>query len=281
MLTKAFNKINFQEEREEFFMSYLNGQVGYREELLDTRTIVKKDNYVVLEPDGLVKNVVPGYEGCDVTILGSPAMGADFADYLVTVHEGGKNTGIGGEGIESFLYVIEGEVSVKNDEKSADLTAGGYIYSPAGNNITFTSKGSADAKLYVYRRRYTALEGYKAYTVINNVNDMEYMEYEGMTNCHSKDLLPSAKDLGFDMNMHILKFKLGASHGYIETHIQEHGMYFLSGKGMYRVDNEWIPVKKGDYMFLDAYCPQACYAVGREDDLIYIYSKDCNRDVQL
>ena len=34
-------------------------------------------------------------------------------------------------------------------------------------------------------------------------------------------------------------------------------------------------------MFLDAYCPQACYAVGREEDFAYIYSKDCNRDVQL
>ncbi len=262
-------------------MSYLNGQTGYREALLETRSIVKKDNYVILEPDGLVKNVVPGYEGCDVTILGSPAMGASFADYFVTVHEGGKNTGIGGDGIESFLYVVEGEVHVKNDDTEADLTEGGYIYSPAGNNITFTSKGSEDAKLYVYRRRYEALAGCAAYTIVNNVNDMEYMEYEGMTNCHSKDLLPSAKDLGFDMNMHILKFKLGASHGYIETHIQEHGMYFLSGKGMYRVDDDWVPVKKGDYMFLDAYCPQACYAVGREEELVYIYSKDCNRDVAL
>lgn len=92
---------------------------------------------------------------------------------------------------------------------------------------------------------------------------MEWVEYEGMDNCHIKDLLPAAGDFGFDMNMHILKFKLGASHGYIETHIQEHGMYFLSGKGMYRLDNDWVPVKKGDYVFLDAYVPQACYAVGR------------------
>ena len=52
-------------------------------------------------------------------------------------------------------------------------------------------------------------------------------------------------------------------------------------KGMYRADNDWVPVKAGDYMFLDAYCPQACYAVGREEDFAYIYSKDCNRDVQL
>lgn len=41
------------------------------------------------------------------------------------------------------------------------------------------------------------------------------------------DFLP--KELGFDMNMHILSFEPGASHGYIETHVQEHGAYILSG----------------------------------------------------
>lgn len=82
------------------------------------------------------------------------------------------------------------------------------------------------------------------------------------------------------MNMHILLFKPGASHGYIETHFQEHGMLFLSGKGMYRLDDEWIPVKKDDYVFMDSYCPQACYAVG-DEDFVYIYSKECNRDVEL
>ena len=75
--------------------------------------------------------------------------GATFADYLVHVHEGGKNTGIGGEGIESFLYVVDGELSVKNDDQSAELTKGGYIYSPASNNITFEAKG--EATLYVYQ----------------------------------------------------------------------------------------------------------------------------------
>ena len=262
-------------------MSYLNNQIGYREELLSTRSIVRKENFVLLEPDGLVKNSIPGYEGCDVTILGSPAMGASFADYLATVHAGGKNAAFGGAGLESFLYVLEGEVAVKNADQEAVLTEGGYIYSPESVTISFENKSGADAKLYLYKRRYERLEGLSAHTVVGNVNEMPWIEYEGMENSHVKDLLPAAGDFGFDMNMHILKFRLGASHGYIETHIQEHGMYFLSGKAMYRLDDEWIPVKKGDYVFMDAYCPQACYAVGREDDLIYIYSKDCNRDVAL
>ena len=88
---------------------------------------------------------IPGYENCDVTILGSPAMGATFADYLITVHENGSNPAFGGEGIESFIYVVEGSITVKNADEEATLTAGGYIYSPAGNTIAFKNAGAQDA----------------------------------------------------------------------------------------------------------------------------------------
>ena len=45
-------------------------------------------------------------------------------------------------------------------------------------------------------------------------------------------------------------------------------------------DRNEVPLEKGDYVFMDSYLPQACYAVG-DEELIYIYSKDCNRDVEL
>lgn len=262
-------------------MSYLNNQLGYREDLLLTRSIIKRENYCLLEPDGLVKNRIPGYSSCDVTILGSPSMGASFADYLVTANAGGKNDALGGDGIETFIYVIEGKIQVKNQDREETLTDGGYLFSPADKSMSFANSGEGTAKLYIYRRRYEKVEGYEASTIVGNVNNMDFQNYEGMEKCQIKDLLPSGNDWGFDMNIHILRFAPGASHGYIETHIQEHGMYFLSGKGMYRVDDEWIPVKKGDYLFLDAYCPQACYGVGCDEDLVYIYSKDCNREVAL
>lgn len=66
-------------------MGYINHNQGYREGLLETRSVIKKDNYAVITPDGLVNNVVPGFEDCDVTILGSPRLGARFVDYLVTL----------------------------------------------------------------------------------------------------------------------------------------------------------------------------------------------------
>ena len=40
-------------------MSYLNGQTGYRKDILTNRSVIG-NGYVILEPDGLVKNVVPG-----------------------------------------------------------------------------------------------------------------------------------------------------------------------------------------------------------------------------
>lgn len=263
-------------------MGYMNKNIGYRDDVLCTRSVVKKNNYVLLEPDGLVKNVIPGFENCDTTILASPEMGASFVDYLVTANEGGKNiSGFAGGKLEVFLYVLEGKLSVWNEDQKSELTKGGYFFSPAGKKIYFENQEKESAKMYLYKRIYIPLEGKKAHTVVGNVDNVPWVAYEGMKDVLVKDLLPSATDLAFDMNMHILQFKVGTSHGYIETHVQEHGAYIYSGKGMYVLDGDWIPVKKGDYIFMDAYCPQAGYGVGRDEDFAYIYSKDCNRDIQL
>jgi (S)-ureidoglycine aminohydrolase len=133
---------------------------------------------------------------------------------------------------------------------------------------------------FLYKRAYEAVEGYEAHRVVGNKKDITPIEYEGMKDVLLWDFLPT-DDLGFDMNFHILSFEPGGSHGYIETHYQEHGAYLLSGKGMYNLDNNWYPVEKGDYIFMGRYTPQAAYGVGRDEPLAYIYSKDANRDPQI
>lgn len=55
---------------------------------------------------------------------------------------------------------------------------------------------------------------------------------------------------------------------------------FSAVRGCITLDNTWVPVKQGDYIFMAAYVPQAGYAVGKEE-FSYIYSKDCNRDVEI
>ncbi|MDF2152990.1 (S)-ureidoglycine aminohydrolase [Vibrio sp. CAU 1672] len=262
-------------------MGYLNNNTGYVNDLLATRSIIKKDNFAILEPDGLVKNILPGFENCDITILSSPKLGASFVDYLITLQDGGNNrSGFGGEEIEAFFYVIEGKVSVEAEGKRHDLSAGGYIYCPPGTQLYFENANQgANSQAFLYKRKYQRVAGHQPHLVISHRNKLEKIQYEGMSDVTVENLLPS--DLGFDMNFHVLTFAPGACHGYIETHVQEHGALILTGEGVYNLDNNWIPVKKGDYLFMAAYSPQACYAAGREEAFSYIYSKDCNRDIEL
>lgn len=259
-------------------MGYKNIKVGYRDGLLESRAIVKPGSYAVLPHDGLVNNVVPGFENCRISILGSPRLGASFSDFICEFLPGGKNTrGFGGEGVETFVYVTQGELIVSDGKDTDTLTSGGYAYYPVNETMYFENATDEITEAFLYKRKYDAIEGHEAHRVIGNRADIEPIQYEGMEDVLLWDLLPT-DDLGFDMNMHILSFEPGGSHGYIETHYQEHGAYLLSGVGMYNLDNQWMPVQKGDYIYMGAYVPQACYASGRGEPLSYVYSKDANRD---
>lgn len=88
-------------------MGYKNNRVGYQKELLTSRAVIKKDNYAIIPHDGLVQNAVPGFENVDISILGSPKLGATFVDYIATFHKNGQQTtGFGGDGIQTLVYVI-------------------------------------------------------------------------------------------------------------------------------------------------------------------------------
>lgn len=63
-------------------MGYFNNQTGYPNDILASRAIIKRSNYALIPPDGLVRNIIPGFENCDVTILSTPKLGATFVDYL-------------------------------------------------------------------------------------------------------------------------------------------------------------------------------------------------------
>ncbi|MEG2935575.1 MAG: (S)-ureidoglycine aminohydrolase [Clostridium sp.] len=253
--------------------------MAYPQGLLSNRSIFKKNNYALISPEGRVKNVVPGFEGCEMTILATPKLGAGFVDYIIKMNPQGKNArGIGGGGVETFVYCIEGKVTACADEEQFELEAGGYLYCPPDKKMYLENNSQESCRLFLYKKRYEQLDDLKTWVVTGNINEVEYRIYEDMENVLIKDFLPT--DLAFDMNMHILAFKPGGCHPFIETHYQEHGAYVLTGEGVYNLDNEWIPVQKEDYMFMSAYSLQAAYGVGREL-FAYIYSKDCNRDPEI
>ena len=246
---------------------------------LTTRTVVKKNNFAIIAEDSRVKNVVPGFENCEITILGSPKLGASFTDYIVKMNPNGKNEkGFGGDGVETFVYVIEGEVEAKADDEVFKLDKSGYLYCPPDKKMYLETKSEKPCRMFLYKQRFIPLENLKPWVVSGRGDDIEFRIYEGMKEVLIKDFLPT--DMAFDMNMHILSFEPGACHPIIESHYQEHGAYILSGEGMYYLDDYWTPVRKEEYLYMSAYCPQAAYGIGREP-FAYIYSKDCNRDPEV
>lgn len=254
--------------------------MGYRKDLLSSRAIIDHGRFALIPPEGLVNNVLPYFEDCRISIIASPKLGASFAEYIVELDNGGGNQrGFGGEGIESFIYVISGILDVKIGLDEFTIEEQGYIYCPPDKKITMRNNSCEKVKLILYKQKYIPVEGIGYPWIVNgNIKDLPANPYDGMSDVTLIDLLP--KDLEFDMNFHILSFQPGGSHPFIETHVQEHGAYLLSGEGMYNLGNNWIPVKKGDFIWMGPFTQQATYSVGL-DPLTYVYSKDSNRDPEV
>ena len=87
-------------------------------------------------------------------------------------------------------------------------------------------------------------------------------------------------DLRHDMHVTIVTLEAGAVIPFAETHVMEHGLYVLEGKAVYRLNADWVEVEAGDFMWLRAFCPQACYA-GGPGPFRYLLYKDVNRHARL
>ena len=87
-------------------------------------------------------------------------------------------------------------------------------------------------------------------------------------------------DMRHDMHCTIVTFEPGGAIPFPETHVMEHGLYVLEGKAVYLLNNDWVEVQEGDFMWLRAFCPQACYA-GGPGRFRYLLYKDVNRHMAL
>lgn len=99
-------------------MGYLNNVTGYRDDLLANRAIVKHGNYALLTPDGLVKNIIPGFENCDVTILSTPKLGASFVDYPSPyIRMAATSRALAARGLKLFSMSLREILKLKQKEK--------------------------------------------------------------------------------------------------------------------------------------------------------------------
>src|SRR5687768_15462494 len=95
-----------------------------------TRTRIAQ-RHALIAPDGHVKSEVPGISGAATIILINPALGAKFAQLLVTFEAGGSATMPANE-IETVGYFETGGGLVEIGGVKSRVGAGGYFFSPAG-----------------------------------------------------------------------------------------------------------------------------------------------------
>ena len=233
-----------------------------------TRNILRR-NYALVTPDGHVPSTLPGWSRCTAFVILSRALGAHVTQILVDLDAGGAGQAEP-TAEEWFLYVVAG-AGVCN---GTALTVGGYAFVPTGEGFTFHSTQAA-TRLLIFRKRYEALRaserpGFFA----GREQDAPAAPFLGDPRARLQTLLPDSPAM--DLAVNIFTYDPGATLPFVETHVMEHGMFFLDGGGVYRLDEDWHPVQAGDSLWIAPYCPQWFIAAG-PPSARYIYYKDVNR----
>lgn len=237
-----------------------------------TRSVVKR-NHAVISPDGYINSHVPGWVNCRVNVIINEQMGARLCQTLITA---ANNASVSGTTVASqlFFYIIKGSAVANISGETQTLMAGKYVYVPIGKAYSFTEIEEG-TEMLTFHKVYEKLDGYNVPpTFFGDAASVPGPEYLGDPALRLQVLLPD--HLSFDMAVNIFTYDSGGHLPMVETHIMEHGLLYLQGQGIYMLDHEWYPIKKGDSIWMAPYCPQWFTAMGKEP-AVYIYYKNVNR----
>jgi len=253
-------------------------------ELLTGRSVFK-DAYAVIPGDVLrdiVTSVLPGWDKTRAWVLARPMTGfaETFSYYVVEVAAGGGSTNPEPDlRAQAVLFVVAGMADLSVNGDHFPLTEGSYAYIPAGADWSLTS--DTGATFHWVRKAYVPVDGVPAPAAFvvqeYDVDPTPMPDTEGRW---ATTRFVDPTDVAHDMHVNIVTFQPGASIPFLETHVMEHGIYILEGKAAYRLNEDWVEVQAGDFLWLRAFCPQACYA-GGPGPFRYLLYKDVNRHAAL
>lgn len=249
---------------------------------MDRRAIVT-EAYTVI-PRGSMTDIVqsrlPFWDDTLLWVLASPVAGfcSTFSHYLVQVQPGGGSKKPETEtGVQSVLFVTRGNLTLTVNSTSHALECGSYVYLPPDAEWTLFNTGTEQAELHWFRKPYNAVKGLdQPDVIVVQEKDIDVLVMPNSNDGWTTKRFVDPDDLRHDMHITLVSFAPGCVLPFLETHVMEHGLYVLEGKGVYNLNQDWVEVEAGDYMWLRAYCPQACYA-GGDGTFRYLLYKDVNR----
>ncbi|MDF1669057.1 MAG: bifunctional allantoicase/(S)-ureidoglycine aminohydrolase [Roseovarius sp.] len=252
-----------------------------------TDRAVFTDAYAVI-PKGTFSDIVtsflPFWEGARFWVLSRPLSGfaETFSQYIADLQPGGGSTRPETEaGVQAALFVVEGSISVVINGETHQLEEGGFAYIPPDTAWSLRNTSDSPARFHWFRKLYQKVEGLDAPDpLVLNENDLSPTPMPDTAGVWATTRFMDPEDMRHDMHITIVTFQPGGVIPFAETHVMEHGIYVLEGKAVYRLNQDWVEVEAGDYMWLRAFCPQACYA-GGPGPFRYLLYKDVNRHMPL
>ena len=254
---------------------------------LMTGRAVFTEAYAVF-PRGVFMDIVasrlPGWRDTRSWIVARPLSGfaETFAQLVMEVAPGGgSDRPEPDREAEGAIFVTDGELTVALDREIHRLDPGGFAYLPPKAPWTVENAGVRPARFHWIRKRYEPMDGIDAPDpVFANEQEIEPTSMPGTPDRWATTVFVDPGDLRPDMHVSIVTFAPGATIPFEETHVMEHGLYVLEGKAVYKLNRDWVEVEAGDFMWLRAFCPQACYA-GGPGRFRYLLYKDVNRHPRL
>src|SRR5690606_33182252 len=252
-----------------------------------TGRAVFTEAYAVI-PKGVMRDIVtsvlPFWEKTRAWVIARPLSGfaETFSQYIMEVQPGGGSEKPEPDPeAEAVLFVVEGELTVELGGETHRLEPGGYAFLPPASRWNVRNEGSAPVRFHWIRKAYEAVDGIavpEAFFV--NEKDIAPTAMPDTEGKWATTRFVDPQDVRHDMHVTIVTFEPGAVIPFAETHVMEHGRYVLEGKAVYRLNQDWVEVEAGDFMWLRAFCPQACYA-GGPGRFRYLLYKDVNRHAAL
>ena len=228
----------------------------------------------------IVSSALPFWMGMRMWVLARPLSGfsESFSHYVVELEpSGGSKHPETDKGAEAVLFVVKGAISLRVDQREFYMSEGGYAYIPAGVDWQIFNREQNKACFHWIRKSYVGLEFIESPEIfVVNERDIAPISMPDTDDKWSTTRFVDPSDMRHDMHVNIVTFQPGGLIPFAETHVMEHGLYVLEGKAVYRLNQDWVEVEAGDYIWLRAFCPQACYAAG-PDPFRYLLYKDVNR----
>ncbi len=252
-----------------------------------TGRAVFTEAYAVI-PKGVMRDIVtsslPHWEQTRLWVLARPLSGfaETFSQYIMEVRPGGGSDRPESDpDAQAVLFVVEGELAVSIAGQDHHMTEGGYAYIPACTAWSVRNHGDAPVRFHWIRKAYEPVDGIgKPDPLVVNERDIAPTPMPGTNGVWATTRFVDPSDMRHDMHVTVVTFEPGGVIPFEETHVMEHGLYVLEGKAVYKLNRDWVEVEAGDFMWLRAFCPQACYA-GGPGRFRYLLYKDVNRHMKL